>query len=104
MHEQRCTCQAGPFPAGLVLHSWMGSAEMTKQLARIEGVYFSISGHTLGLSDEKLGLMLQQASRAEPKASAHDHYHVDKDASLTLDRVSCAICQGCTLQRAGGAP
>ncbi|CAK0745558.1 hypothetical protein CVIRNUC_001628 [Coccomyxa viridis] len=52
--------KAGPFPAGLVLHSWMGSAEMTKQLARIEGVYFSISGHTLGLSDKKLGPMLQQ--------------------------------------------
>ena len=50
----------------------MGSAEMTKQLARIEGVYFSISGHTLGLSDKKLGPMLQQASRAEAKASAQD--------------------------------
>ena len=78
LHEQRCTCQAGPFPAGLVLHSWMGSAEMTKQLAHIEGVHFSISGHTLGLSDKKLGPMLQQASRAEPKASAHHHFRVDQ--------------------------
>ena len=77
---------------------------MTKQLARIDGVHFSISGHTLGLSDKKLGPMLQQVSHAEPKASAHDHYHADKDASLTSDRVSCAICQVCTLQRAGGAP
>ena len=36
---------------------------MTRQLARIEGVYFSISGHTLGLSDKKLAPMLQQVRR-----------------------------------------
>ena len=76
-HEQRCTCQAGPYPAGLVLHSWMGSAEMTKQLARTEGVYFSISGHTLGMSDRKLGPILQQASHAALKASAPDQFHID---------------------------
>ncbi|CAL5219180.1 g965 [Coccomyxa viridis] len=52
--------KAGPFPAGLVLHSWAGSAEVTRQLARIEGVYFSISGHTFNLSDKKLTPMLQQ--------------------------------------------
>ena len=36
---------------------------MTRQLARIEGIYFSISGHTLGLSDKKLAPMLQQVWR-----------------------------------------
>ena len=75
--EQPCACQAGPYPAGLVLHSWTGSAEMTKQLARIEGVYFSISGHTLGMSDKKLAPMLQQASHAAPTASAHYHFQCD---------------------------
>ena len=59
-----CVWQAGPFPAGLVLHSWAGSAEVTKQLAEIEGVYFSISGHTFNLSDKKLTPMLQQVRLA----------------------------------------
>lgn len=45
-----------------MLHSWAGSADMTKQLARIEGVHFSISGHSLSLSDKKLAPMLQQVS------------------------------------------
>ncbi|BDA41791.1 Uncharacterized metal-dependent hydrolase YabD [Coccomyxa sp. Obi] len=54
LHEE------GPFPAGLVLHSWAGSNEMVKQLARIEGVYFSLSGHSLRLSDQKLKAMLRE--------------------------------------------
>lgn len=54
--------QEGPFPAGMVLHSWAGSNEMVKQLARIEGVYFSLSGHTLRLTDKKLGPMLREVS------------------------------------------
>lgn len=52
--------QEGPFPAGLVLHSWAGSSEMVKQLARIDAVYFSLSGHTLRLSDQKLKAMLRE--------------------------------------------
>lgn len=52
--------QEGPFPAGLVLHSWAGSNEMVKQLARIDGVYFSLSGHSLRLSDQKLKAMLRE--------------------------------------------
>lgn len=35
---------------------------MVKQLASIEGVHFSISGHTLRLSDKKLRAMLREAS------------------------------------------
>jgi hypothetical protein len=35
---------------------------MVKQLRRIEGVHFSLSGHTLGLSDKKLAPMLQEVS------------------------------------------
>lgn len=33
---------------------------MVKQLARIDAVYFSLSGHTLRLSDQKLKAMLRE--------------------------------------------
>ena len=35
----------GPFPAGLVLHSWAGPLEMVPPLVAIDGVHFSVSGH-----------------------------------------------------------
>ena len=54
--------QEGPFPAGLVLHSWAGSDQVTKRLARMQGIHFSISGHSLGLADKKLGPMLQEVT------------------------------------------
>ena len=41
--------ELGPFPAGLVLHSWSGPPEMVAQLAAIEGVHFSVSGHATRL-------------------------------------------------------
>ena len=50
----------GQFPAGAVLHSWAGSAESTRQLARIPGVFFSLSGHSLNQSERKLVPMLQE--------------------------------------------
>ena len=53
-----------------MLHSWAGSAEVTKLLTRIEGVYFSISGHTLNLSDKKLTPMLQQVRLASAFSSS----------------------------------
>ncbi len=79
-----CIWQAGPFPAGLVLHSWAGSAEVTRQLARIEGVYFSISGHTFNLSDKKLTPMLQQVRLA----SAHCSLTPGAPVALCLDCIS----------------
>lgn len=45
--------QLGPFSAGLVLHSWAGSPDMTHQLAAIDGVYFSVSGHLTRLRPAK---------------------------------------------------
>ena len=48
----------GGFPAGLVLHSWAGHAEVTRQLAALPGVHFSLSGHTLRLAPRKLAPML----------------------------------------------
>lgn len=51
---------AAPFPAGLVLHSWAGSAEVTAQLARLPGVHFSVSGHATRLKPAKVAAMLAQ--------------------------------------------
>lgn len=36
-----------PFPAGVVLHAWGGSADATRRLARLEGVYFSVGARQL---------------------------------------------------------
>ncbi|DBA78749.1 TPA: Catalyzes the hydrolysis of D-tyrosyl-tRNA(Tyr) [Trebouxia sp. C0004] len=43
----------GPFPQGLILHSWIGPAEMVDALAKIKGVYFSLSGHLTRMSKKK---------------------------------------------------
>jgi len=56
---------AGGFPAGLVLHSWAGAAEVTRQLAAVRGVHFSLSGHTLRLAPHRLAPMLAQARTPE---------------------------------------
>ena len=50
----------GGFPAGLVLHSWAGHAEVTRQLAALPGVHFSLSGHTMRLAPRRLAPMLAQ--------------------------------------------
>lgn len=50
--------QEGPFPEGLLLHSWAGSAEMTRSLCGQPGVFFSLSGHSLRLHPAKLQAML----------------------------------------------
>ena len=56
--------------AGLVLHSWAGSADMTQMLARIEGVHFSISGHLTALKRTKAEAMLQQVGLKRPCLAA----------------------------------
>ncbi len=85
----------GGFPAGLVLHSWAGSAEATRQLAAVRGVHFSLSGHTLRLAPRRLAPMLAQAS-AGPLAD---------ETLWGLDRV-CAgsdLCQTCPSWRLDAA-
>ena len=37
----------GPFPAGLILHSFLGPADLIRPFAAVDGVHFSISGHSL---------------------------------------------------------
>ncbi|XXG76401.1 hypothetical protein AAC387_Pa08g0761 [Persea americana] len=49
---------AGPFPAGVILHSYLGSAEMVPGLAKL-GAYFSFSGYLMSLKSQKAKKMLK---------------------------------------------
>lgn len=53
--------QHGPFPQGMILHSWIGPAEMVDALAKIKGVYFSLSGHLTRMSKKKYESMVKKA-------------------------------------------
>lgn len=48
----------GPFPAGLILHSYLGSAEMVPEFAKL-GAYFSFSGFLMSMSEKKAKKMLR---------------------------------------------
>ena len=48
----------GPFPAGVILHSYLGSAEMVPEFAKI-GAYFSFSGFLMSMSEKKAKKMLK---------------------------------------------
>lgn len=48
----------GPFPAGFLLHSYTGSAELIPELANL-GAYFSISGHLMPMEESKAKKILQ---------------------------------------------
>ncbi|CAL5015316.1 unnamed protein product [Urochloa decumbens] len=50
--------QTGPFPAGVLVHSYMGSAEMVSGLANL-GCYFSLSGFLTGMKSTKAKQMLK---------------------------------------------
>lgn len=63
--------QEGPFPAGLILHSWGGPAEMVPPLAAIPGVYFSFSGHRTRKAPEKIKEMLQQVRDDERRLAGN---------------------------------
>lgn len=54
--------QHAPFPAGLILHSWIGPAEMVDALAKLQGVYFSLSGHLTRMSKKKYEPMVKRVS------------------------------------------
>ena len=56
--------ELGPFPAGIVLHSWAGPAEMVAPFSKIDGVYFSISGHLTHLKTDKAAATVQQVQSA----------------------------------------
>nr|KJB82510.1 hypothetical protein B456_013G199600 [Gossypium raimondii] len=44
--------EIGPFPAGVILHSFQGSPEVVPQLTKL-GSYFSFSGHLMPLKEDK---------------------------------------------------
>lgn len=52
------TRSTGPFPAGVILHSYIGSAELVPGLAKL-GSYFSFSGHLTSMKPEKAKKMLK---------------------------------------------
>ncbi|KAL3851280.1 hypothetical protein ACJIZ3_013162 [Penstemon smallii] len=48
----------GPFPAGIVLHSYIGSAEMVPEFSKLNA-YFSFSGHLMSMKESKAKQMLK---------------------------------------------
>ncbi|MBA0752398.1 hypothetical protein Gogos_001237, partial [Gossypium gossypioides] len=44
--------EIGPFPAGVILHSFQGSPEVVPPLTKL-GSYFSFSGHLMPLKEDK---------------------------------------------------
>ncbi|KAK4272281.1 hypothetical protein QN277_020863 [Acacia crassicarpa] len=52
----------GPFPAGIILHSYIGSAEMVPEFSKL-GAYFSFSGHLLFLKPDEAKEVLKTVPR-----------------------------------------
>ncbi|KAK6124418.1 hypothetical protein DH2020_041838 [Rehmannia glutinosa] len=52
----------GPFPSGVILHSYLGSAEMVPQLSEL-GAYFSFSGFLMSMKESKAKKMLKAVPR-----------------------------------------
>ncbi|XP_058084762.1 uncharacterized protein LOC131232502 isoform X2 [Magnolia sinica] len=85
----QCT---GPFPAGVILHSYLGSAEIVPGLAKL-GAYFSFSGHHMSLKPQKAKKMLKSvpnerillesdAPDALPKSNLSSLLWVEGDTSV----------------------
>nr|AFK47390.1 unknown [Lotus japonicus] len=83
----------GPFPAGVILHSYLGSAEMVPEFSKL-GAYFSFSGFLMSLKANKAKKMLKMvpsdrilletdAPDALPKSSIDSLLFVERDASLS---------------------
>lgn len=53
----------GPFPEGLIMHSYLGSAEMVPELAKL-GCYFSFSGFLSSMSLQKAKKMIRSVSQS----------------------------------------
>ncbi|XP_021726358.1 uncharacterized protein LOC110693541 isoform X2 [Chenopodium quinoa] len=82
----------GPFPDGVILHSYLGSAEMVPELTRL-GAYFSLSGFLMSMKSQKAKKMLKavpsdrilletDAPDALPKSNLGDLYFVEGDPSF----------------------
>ncbi|KAL2932117.1 putative metal-dependent hydrolase YabD [Bienertia sinuspersici] len=82
----------GPFPEGVILHSYLGSAEMVPELARL-GAYFSFSGFLMSMKLQKAKKMLKavpsdrilletDAPDGLPKSELSDLFLVEGDPSF----------------------
>ncbi|KAF7801981.1 TatD-related deoxyribonuclease [Senna tora] len=85
----------GPFPAGVILHSYLGSAEMVPEFSKL-GAYFSFSGFLMSLKANKAKKMLKMVSSdrilletdapdALPKSNIDSLFFIDGDTSLPED-------------------
>ena len=74
--------EEAPFPAGLVLHSFLGPADLVKPFAGIQGCYFSISGHSLRSPKKAPGIVSQVLSVA---SSTGPTYALDAGTRQALD-------------------
>ncbi|PIN10825.1 TatD-related DNase [Handroanthus impetiginosus] len=52
----------GPFPSGVILHSYLGSAEMVPELFKL-GAYFSFSGFLMSMKESKAKKMVKSVPR-----------------------------------------
>ncbi|XVE62375.1 hypothetical protein DITRI_Ditri06bG0113400 [Diplodiscus trichospermus] len=82
----------GPFPDGVILHSYVGSAEMVPEFAK-SGAYFSLSGFIMPMKAQKAKKMLKaipserillesDAPDALPNLELGSLFLVDEDPSL----------------------
>ncbi|KAF5450564.1 hypothetical protein F2P56_030899 [Juglans regia] len=82
----------GSFPAGVILHSYLGSAELVPEFAKL-GAYFSFSGYLMSLEARKAKKMLRavpserillesDAPDALPKSELDSLFMVDGDPSI----------------------
>ncbi|XP_047173899.1 uncharacterized metal-dependent hydrolase YabD [Vigna umbellata] len=83
----------GPFPAGVILHSYLGSAEMVPEFSKL-GAYFSFSGFLMSLKANKAKKMLKMvpfdrilletdAPDALPVSNIDSLHFVEGDTCLT---------------------
>ncbi|KAI3948250.1 hypothetical protein MKX01_014849 [Papaver californicum] len=75
----------GPFPAGVILHSYLGSAEMVPTLAKL-GAYFSFSGYVMDLKPQKAKKML--------KSVPTERILLESDAPDALPKSNLNLLQG----------
>ncbi|KAK7271106.1 hypothetical protein RJT34_26734 [Clitoria ternatea] len=82
----------GPFPAGVIIHSYLGSAEMVPEFSNL-GAYFSFSGFLMSLKQTKAKKMLKMVSQdrilfetdapdALPMSTIDSLHFVEGDTSL----------------------
>ncbi|XP_077248265.1 tatD related DNase [Tasmannia lanceolata] len=95
----QCT---GPFPAGVILHSYVGSAEMVPILAKL-GAYFSFSGHLMPMKSQKAKKMLQSVPTERILLESDAPDALPKASLSSLLRVQGDSCVPQELERQGGS-